>query len=78
MSGISMTVLSANFWKSLISVVAGNLLYFFVLLPVLPSRAQHHPFHLDLGLLVDVWICLFFYGLIELILCIRPKLSRSS
>ncbi len=71
-------VLKPNFWKSLIAVVAGNLLYFFVLYSVLPEAARHRPFKLDLGLVVDLWFCLFFYGLIELFLRIRHKPRRSS
>ena len=68
-------VLSANFWKSLVAVVVGNLLYFFVLQPVLPTPAQHRPFKLDLGLIVDVWICLFIYGIVELIVRFRRRSS---
>lgn len=70
-------VLNANFWKSLIAVVAGNLLYV-VLYSMLPEAAQHRPFKLDLGLLVDLWFCLIVYGFIELILRIRRRPSRSS
>lgn len=70
-------VLTANFWKSLIAVLAGNLLYI-GLYSVLPEAARHRPFKLDLGLVVDLWFCLFFYGLIELFLRIRQKPSRSS
>lgn len=71
-------VLSANFWKSLIAVLAGNLLYFFVLLPSLPARARHRPFQLDWGLVVDVWVCLVLYGMVELILRWRRRLSRNT
>jgi ABC-type uncharacterized transport system permease subunit len=59
-------VLSANFWKSLIAVVVGNVLYYFIFLPMLPARVQHKPFAMDLGVLVDLWICLVVYGLVEL------------
>jgi hypothetical protein len=34
--------------------------------PYLPQAAQHHPFKLDLGTLVDFWFCLVVYGLLEL------------
>lgn len=71
-------VLKPNFWKSLVAVVAGNLLYFFVFYNSLPPIAQHRPFKIDLGLVVDVWICLVFYGIVELIVRLRPKPSRSS
>ena len=51
--------------KQLVAVVLGSLLYFFVLMPHLPPAARHEPFRLDWGILVDAWICLIFYGLIE-------------
>jgi len=59
--------------KQLIAVVIGNAVYFFVLMPHLPSQAQHQPDRLDLGLLVDFWICAVVYGLIELISTLRRK-----
>ena len=45
----------------------GNLLYFFVLMPHVPPAGRHRPDRLDLGLLVDFWVCVVVYGLIELI-----------
>ena len=51
--------------KQLISVVVGSLLYFFVLTPHLPPAGRHQPFRIDIGLLVDVWVCLVLYGAIE-------------
>jgi hypothetical protein len=33
----------------------------------LPAAAQHRPDRLDLGLIVDFWICVVVYGVIELI-----------
>jgi len=53
-----------NFVHSLIAVVAGNLVYF-LLLPHLPPVARHNPQHLDLGVIVDFWICLVFLGVIK-------------
>jgi hypothetical protein len=53
--------------KQFAAVTIGSLVYFFLLMPHLPARGQHQPFHIDVGLLVDVWICLVFYGLIELL-----------
>ena len=47
--------------------MVGNLLYFFVLMPHLPAAGRHRPDKLDLGLVVDFWICVVVYGLIELI-----------
>jgi len=53
--------------KQAIAVVAGNLLYFFVLMPHLPQAGRHRPDKLDLGLVVDFWVCVVVYGFIELI-----------
>jgi hypothetical protein len=60
-----------NLVKSLIAVVSGNAIYFFLLLPVLPRDARHRPFHFDLGLALDAWICLVIYGV--LCLAVRRK-----
>jgi hypothetical protein len=51
--------------KQLAAIVVGNLLYFFVLMPHLPLAGRHHPFRIDIGLLVDAWVCLVLYGIIE-------------
>jgi hypothetical protein len=53
--------------KQTIAVIVGNLLYYFVLMPYLPPAGQHRPDKLDLGLIVDFWICVALYGVIELI-----------
>jgi len=53
--------------KQAIAVVVGNLLYYFVLMPHLPVAGRHRPDKLDLGLVVDFWICVVVYGLIELV-----------
>jgi hypothetical protein len=52
--------------KQFAAVLLGSLLYFFVLMPHLPPAARHQPYRLDWGLLIDAWICLVLYGLIEL------------
>ena len=57
-----------SFLKSLIAVLAGNAVYFLLLVPRLPAAGRHRPFGLDLGLLIDFWACLVVYGLIELLL----------
>jgi hypothetical protein len=54
--------------KQFAAVALGSLLYFFVLMPHLPEKARHEPFRIDWGLLVDAWLCLVIYGLIELII----------
>ncbi len=60
-----------NFVKSLIAVLAGNAAYFLLLAPRLPAAARHRAFDFDLGLLIDFWLCLVAYGLIELLLFLR-------
>jgi len=52
--------------KQLVAIIIGNAIYFLLLMPHLPARAQHRPDKLDLGLLVDFWICVVVYGTIEL------------
>ena len=51
--------------KQFVAVVAGNLIYFFVLMPHLRPLGRHIPYRIDLGLLVDLWVCLALYGLVE-------------
>jgi hypothetical protein len=53
-----------NFLQSLAAVLAGNIVYFLIM-PYLPPAARHNPPHLDLGVLVDFWICLVFLGVIK-------------
>jgi hypothetical protein len=53
--------------KQTIAVIGGNLLYYFALMPHLPPAGQHRPDKLDLGLIVDFWVCVALYGVIELI-----------
>ena len=56
----------ANFWRSLIAVVAGNVIYLAVE-RFLPPRGQHHLYRIDWGLAIDFWICLVCYGLLRFI-----------
>jgi hypothetical protein len=58
--------------KQAVAVILGSLFYFFVLMPHLPPAARHEPYRLDWGLLIDAWICLVLYGLIELIFRRKP------
>jgi hypothetical protein len=53
--------------RSAVAVLVGNFIYFRLLSPFLPPAARHTPFRFDLGLLLDAWICLVLYGLLELI-----------
>ena len=53
-----------NFLQALIAIILGNVVYF-LLLPSLPPIARHHRFHIDVGMVVDFWLCLVAYGLIR-------------
>jgi hypothetical protein len=52
-----------NFIQAFAAVVLGNIAYF-LLAPSLPLP-RHHPFHMDVGMVVDFWFCLVAYGLIR-------------
>ncbi|MGH9450787.1 MAG: hypothetical protein ACRD11_09605 [Terriglobia bacterium] len=55
---------SSRRWiKYLAAVVVGNLLYL-RLSSLLPPGARHHRL-VDWGTFVDLWFCLFVYGVIE-------------
>ncbi len=56
------------FLKSLAAVLIGNAVYFLLLSPLLPPLARHQAFRLDLGLVVDFWVCLVVWGTLELVL----------
>jgi hypothetical protein len=60
-----MKPLTVKWLKYLAAILLGNGLYF-ALNPYLPEAARHHPFKLDLGTLVDFWLCLVVYGVLEL------------
>lgn len=51
--------------KALLAVLLGNLVYFAVM-PKLPVAAQHVPFRLDLGLLLDCAVCTVTFVFISL------------
>ncbi len=53
-----------NFLQALLAIILGNVVYF-ALLPSLPPVARHHPFHLDVGMLLDFFFCVVAYGLIR-------------
>ncbi len=55
---------AANFVHALVAVLAGNAVYF-LLVPHLPPAARHVAPRLDLGMVVDFWICLVIFGLIK-------------
>ncbi len=62
----------ANFVHALVAVLAGNAVYF-LLMPYLPPVARHVPPRLDLGLVVDFWTCLVFFGVIKTLAGLRRK-----
>jgi hypothetical protein len=49
----------------LAAILAGNALYFLVLLPRLPPELRHQPFHADLGFALDGLVCVAVYGLLR-------------
>jgi hypothetical protein len=61
---VSKSPVLVNFLQTLVAIVLGNVVYF-LLLPSLPPVARHHPFRMDLGMVVDFWFCLVAYGLIR-------------
>ncbi len=56
-----------NFLKSLAAVLLGNAIYFALLLPHLPEQSRHGVFQIDFGLLIDFWICLILWGVINVL-----------
>ncbi len=61
---MSNRLVSINFLHSLMAVLAGNALYL-LLSPYLPPAARHHWRDLDLGLVIDFWLCLVILGIIK-------------
>ncbi len=57
----------SRFAKALVAVVAGNAIYFLAVMPHLPLRAQHQPNRIDLGLVIDFWVCLAVWGIVEVV-----------
>ena len=72
---VNMKLTTVKWLKYLVAILLGNGLYF-ALNPYLPPPAQHHPFKLDLGTLVDFWLCVLIYGLIELGYYLRERRDR--
>lgn len=66
----------SNFLKSLLAVVAGTAIYFLVLMPLLPPAGRHGIARIDLGLVIDFWVCVAVFGVIELVL--RRKRAGAS
>ncbi len=70
--------IGVNFLKSLVAVAAGNAVYFLLLEPHMPAAARHRLFQFDLGLIIDAWVCLIFWGLIEMLVRWRRKTRKSA
>ncbi len=55
----------SNFQRSLAAVLLGNLIYFALLMPILPAVARHgislQTPRIDLGLVIDFVICAILY-----------------
>jgi hypothetical protein len=56
-----------NLLEAVIAVIAGNAVYFLLLWPHLPEHARHQVYRLDIGLLIDFWVCAACFGVIKLI-----------
>ncbi|MCC6858444.1 MAG: hypothetical protein IT158_07780 [Bryobacterales bacterium] len=67
----SRAALKRRLLRSLLAVLLGNLVYY-SLWHWLPPAARHEPFQLDVGLAVDAWVCLVFYGLLGHMRRFRP------
>lgn len=59
--------LTRNLLEAVIAVIAGNAIYFLALWPYLPEHARHQIYRLDLGLLIDFWLCAACFGAIKLV-----------
>jgi hypothetical protein len=55
-----------NFLDTLLAVLVGNAIYF-LLMPHLPSAAQHRLFREDWGLLVDFCICAAIFATVKVV-----------
>lgn len=62
-----------TFQRSLAAVLLGNLIYFALLMPVLPPVARHGYNRLDLGLVIDFIICSALYILFGKLLPDKKK-----
>ena len=61
---------SVRFWLALAAVIIGNTVYF-AMQRLLPARGHHDPFRIDLGLLVDFWVCAVVFSI--LLVAFRSK-----
>ena len=64
---------ATRYWKVATAVVGGNILYYGVLERLMPPGARHRLYQFDWGLVVDFWICLALYGVLNLVSPDRKK-----
>ena len=69
----SRKTLTRNLVEAVLAVIAGNAVYFLVLWPHLPEHARHQVYRLDLGLLVDFWVCAACFGVVKLLWKIKKR-----
>jgi hypothetical protein len=62
----------SNFVHALIAVLGGNAIYFLIM-PYLPPAARHVAPRLDLGLVVDFWVCLVLLGVVKTFARMRER-----
>lgn len=72
-----MTSTVRRWLEYLVAILIGNFLYF-TASRYLPPAARDAATHVGLGTLVDLWFCLFAYGLIELGRFLGTRLKRKS
>jgi hypothetical protein len=63
---------AARWIKYAFSVVLGNALYF-LFARHLPAAARHQSSRVDIGLFIDLWICVAVYGLVELLAFVHSR-----
>jgi hypothetical protein len=47
--------------RALLAIIVGNIVFFFLLEPVLPESLRHVPFRMDPGLALDFAVCAVLY-----------------
>ena len=62
-----------NLLAAFVAVIAGNAIYFLLLWQHLPQRARHQVYRIDLGLVVDFWLCVAAFGVIKLISACKKR-----
>lgn len=55
-----------NFRRSLLAILAGNLIYYSVQ-KYLPAVARHQIYRVDFGLAIDFLLCVACYALVRLV-----------